>query len=79
VQYVRSIPVEDASGCRFQVHEFTIRRLLSRASCFILDTGQRVDIADMNTFEIASTGETLVRAADSSQAGPLFPHSALCE
>ena len=65
MQYVGCIPVEDASGCRFEIYEFKIRRHLSRASCFILDTGQRANMVDENTFEIAATGETLVRPADS--------------
>ena len=61
-KFVRSIPVEDASGCRFKVHEFEWWTLLRRMRRFELDTtGERVDYVDENTFAIAVTGERLCR------------------
>jgi len=59
VEYVGRILVEDASGCRFEIHQYRERRLLSRVTRFALDTGEEVQRLDANTFLIASTRETL--------------------
>lgn len=61
-RYVGRILVEDASGCRFDVHEYRAERtILRRQRRYCLDTGERVSAVDANTFVIATTGETLVR------------------
>jgi hypothetical protein len=52
--------VEDASGARFHIHEFTCRRLFSRYTRFKLDTGEAARRLDDHTFEIIATGESLV-------------------
>ncbi|MFL6733037.1 MAG: hypothetical protein ACJ8EH_01950 [Sphingomicrobium sp.] len=59
MEYVGRILVEDASGCRFEIHQYRERRLLSRVTRFALDTGEEVQRLDANTFLIASTRETL--------------------
>lgn len=64
LRYAGRIPVEDASGCRFDVHEYRERRLLSRITTFRLDTGETVQMLDANTFVINATGEHLVRIRD---------------
>lgn len=63
MKYAGRILVEDASGCRFEVHQFDMRRLLSRTAIFRLDTGETVRWVDPNTFVIASTGEHLMRVS----------------
>jgi hypothetical protein len=60
VKYLRSIPVEDASGLRFEVHEYHQRRLFYRLIKFTLDTGEEVRRLDANTFVVVTTGETLM-------------------
>jgi hypothetical protein len=60
-RYVGRIPVEDASGCRFDVHEYRRARTLLRRRRYCLDTGELVSAVDANTFVIATTGETLLR------------------
>ena len=60
-KYLRSILVEDASGAQFVAFEFRQRRFLKRQSHFELDTGEPLEFVDNNTFEIARTGERLVR------------------
>lgn len=62
MEYLRSIPVEDASGARFNAYEFKRGRFLLKESRFELDTGEILRIVDGNTFEIVATGECLVRA-----------------
>lgn len=59
MEYVGRILVEDASGCRFEIHQYRERRLLSRVTRFALDTGEEVQRLDANTFLIATTRETL--------------------
>ena len=54
--------VEDASGARFYVHEYTGRRLFRRIRRYMLDTGESVRRVDERTFIITGTGETLVRS-----------------
>jgi hypothetical protein len=61
VEYAGHIVVEDASGCRFEVHEYRHRRLLSRVATYTLDTGEPLNRVDAETFVIATTGESLVR------------------
>lgn len=61
MEYAGRITVEDASGSRFQIHEFRGRRFLSRIRRFVLDTGQRVKRIDFENYEVAVTGEKLVR------------------
>ena len=64
--YVRSILVEDASGARFQMHEYLVRErvfdYIRKRRRFTLDTGEHAEIADAHTFRLIRTGETLVRA-----------------
>lgn len=64
MKYIGRIPVEDASGCRFELHEFRAWRLLSPTTVFRLDTGEAVVRVDANTFVITSTGEGLVRVIE---------------
>ncbi|HEV2594698.1 MAG TPA: hypothetical protein VGU01_05805 [Sphingomicrobium sp.] len=61
MKYAGRIKVEDSSGCRFEVHEYRERRLLTRIAKFRLDTGETVQPLDANTFVINRTGEHLVR------------------
>ena len=63
MEYAGCIPVEDASGCRFEVHEFSGRRFFFRVARFELDTGEAVDRIDADTFIVAATGEGLVRVS----------------
>lgn len=60
MEYVGRILVEDASGCRFDIHQYRKRRLLFRVTKFALDTGEEVQRLDANTFVIASTREPLI-------------------
>ena len=68
-EYVRSIPVEDASGARFEVHEFLVRRWIRRSRLFELDTGEAALIVDGNTFALVRTGERFVRISFSAMRG----------
>ena len=61
MKYVGRILVEDASSCRFEVHEFSERSLVADVRIFKLDTGEVVSLVDANTFLIRPTGERLVR------------------
>ncbi len=61
MKYVGRILVEDASGCRFEVHEFSKRSLFADVRSFTLDTGEVLSLVDANTFLIRTTGERLVR------------------
>lgn len=61
MKYVGRILVEDASGCRFEVHEYSKRSLLADVRTFTLDTGEVVSLVDANAFLIRATGELLVR------------------
>lgn len=62
--YVGRIEVEDASGCRFDIHEFLCRRRFRRVRIYVLDTGEDARAVDEHTFVIAGTGETFVRVSD---------------
>ena len=64
MKYAGRIRVEDASGCRFDIHEYREWRLLTRVAKFRLDTGETVRPLDANTFVINGTGEHLVRVDD---------------
>ncbi len=60
--YSGRIPVEDDEGSRFFVHEYRGRRhVLLPTRRYMLDTGEAVRKVDRKTFEIARTGERLVR------------------
>ena len=61
MDYAGRITVDDAGGSRFQIHEFRGRRFLVRIRRFVLDTGERVKRIDFENYEVASTGERLVR------------------
>lgn len=56
------IQVEDASGCRFHLHEYRRRPVLFGARRYVLvETGEPVRRVDEATFVIATTGEPLVQ------------------
>ena len=61
VEYAGYILVEDASGCRFQLHQYRRRRWFSHQTRFALDTGESVHKIDEDSFVITKTGEALVR------------------
>ncbi len=61
MKYVGRILVEDASGCRFEVHEYSKRSLLADVRSFTLDTGEVLSLLDADTFLITTTGERLAR------------------
>lgn len=58
--YAGCVAVEDASGCRFEVHEYRRFRLLKLESRYVLDTGEAVSLSRHGTFVVDGTGETLV-------------------
>jgi hypothetical protein len=60
VSYVRSIRVEDASGAQFELHQFEKRRFITKARWFQLDTGERAQLMDDETFALITTGERLM-------------------
>jgi len=53
--------VEDASGARFYVHEYSGRRTFLRVRRYMLDTGEPVRRVDAKSFAIVATGERLLR------------------
>jgi hypothetical protein len=57
--------VEDASGAQFMLYEFAERgpvmSLFREVSRFELETGERAERVDDNTFAVVRTGERLVR------------------
>jgi hypothetical protein len=61
LEYAGRITVEDASGARFQVHEFRGRRFFWRARRFVLETGELVKRVDFDHYVIGPTGEVLLR------------------
>jgi hypothetical protein len=63
VEYVGSLIVEDASGARFQLHEYRGTRFFKRVRDFVLDTGDRVKWVDVNRYQIVATGEMLRRVS----------------
>ena len=60
MDYRGRITVADASGCRFQIHEYRDRRLFRTIRRLVLETGEAVRAVDEHTFELPS-GERLVR------------------
>jgi hypothetical protein len=60
-KYVRSIPVEDANGCWFEVYEYVVRRrvfgFVREARRFMLDTEEEAEPLDANTCAVIGTGE----------------------
>lgn len=66
MEYKGRILVEDASGCRFEIHEFCRWRFLSRVAVFKFDTGEPIVRLDADTFAITTTGEALVRVTGSA-------------
>jgi hypothetical protein len=62
--YSGRVLVEDASGARFDVHEYRGRRTFLPVKRYMLDTGEEVRRIDGKTFEIVTTGERLVRVTD---------------
>jgi len=61
MEYAGRITVEDASGARFQVHEYRGRRLFKSVRRFMLETGEAVTRVDLDHYLIAKTGEKLLR------------------
>ena len=59
--YAGSLMVEDASGARFQIHEYRAWLFFRR---FKLDTGEAAERLDDNTFKVVGTGEPLVIVSD---------------
>ena len=59
--YSGRIPVEDASGSRIYVYEYTGRRTFRRVKRYMLDTGEPVRRVDEQAFVIIAIGEKLVR------------------
>ena len=59
--YSGRILVEDGAGARFYVHEYRGRRTFLLVRRYMLDTGEPVRPIDKQNFEIATTGERLVR------------------
>jgi hypothetical protein len=59
--YSGRIPVEDASGSRIYVYQYTGRRTFRRVTRYMLDTGESVRWLDDRTFVVDATGETLRR------------------
>lgn len=61
MEYAGRITVEDASGARFQLHEYRGRRFFKLMRRFMLDTGEPVERVDFDNYMIATTREPLVR------------------
>ena len=61
MRYKGNILVEDAVGCRFELHEYRERRLLLMIRRYMLDTGETVHRINKDTFRIMGTGEVMVR------------------
>ncbi len=65
MDYAGRVIVEDASGARFQIHEYRGRRLFAQVRQFVLDTGEPVKRVDSDHYEVATTGQRLVRVGRS--------------
>ena len=63
-RYIGRIPVEDASGCRFNVYEYRRRRAFAQTARYVLETGEAMTRLSDGTFVIAGTGETMVPVFD---------------
>jgi hypothetical protein len=61
MHYAGRLTVEDASGARFQIHEYRGRHLFRHVRRFVLQTGEPVNRLDFDHYEVARTGEKLVR------------------
>jgi hypothetical protein len=61
MNYAGRLTVEDASGARFQIHEYRGRHLFRQVRRFVLQTGESVRRVDFDHYEIARTGKRLVR------------------
>jgi hypothetical protein len=61
LEYAGRITVENATGARYQVHEYRGRRLFKLVRRFVLETGQRVQRLDFDNYVVAQTGEPLSR------------------
>jgi hypothetical protein len=75
MKYAGFIPVEDASGARFRVFEYRLRRLLREVSVFHLDTGEPVRRAGPANYIVNRTGETLCAVEDTIAGAPEAPAS----
>ena len=60
--YAGRITVEDASGARFQLHEFRGVFLFGKRR-FVLESGERVKRIDFDTYRNKSTGAVLTRVS----------------
>ena len=60
MEFAGSIAVEDASGCRFKIHQYRVRQFFRTVKCFVLETGEVVERAGADNYVVARTGETLV-------------------
>ena len=70
MKYAGFIRVEDASGARFRVFEYRLRRLLREVSVFHLDTGEPVSRIASGVYVVASTGEPLCALDDDPLEAP---------
>lgn len=61
MRYEGRIIVEDADGCRFEIHEYRSRWSFWPARRFVLETGEPVNRINFDNYVIATTGEALVR------------------
>ena len=62
--YSGRVLVEDESGARIYVHEYSGRRTFRRVRRYMLDTGEPVRRVDGKWFVIVATGEKLMRVED---------------
>lgn len=58
--YVGYLVVEDRSGSRFRVQKFRGRRFFKPVVRYLLESGERLEPIDPDTFQIRSTGEKLL-------------------
>jgi hypothetical protein len=59
--YAGYLVVEDRKGARFRVRKFCGRRFFKPIVRYVLDTGQRLEPIDSDTFQVAATGEKLLQ------------------
>jgi len=79
MKFAGFIRVEDASGARFRIFEYRLRRLLREVSVFLLDTGEPVSRASADNYVVTSTGETLCVIGEDLPEAPVgwFEETAL--
>lgn len=65
MDYAGRVIFEDASGARFQIHEYRGRRFFAQVRQFVLDTGEPVKRVDCDHYEVPTTGKRLVRVGSS--------------